>query len=296
MSSLTVNGVEIAYELDGPTGGPVVMLIHGLGMPLSAWPPELAKRLRAEGFRLLMFDNRDIGRSQLLDHLGTPNLTWTWLRRRIGLTVSPPYRLEDLAHDAAALLDALEVEAAHIVGCSMGGMIAQLLAIHHRGKVQSMTNIMSTTGNRSLPHPRPDVRRQLLRGPPSSRRADRIAHSKKIWRMIGSPAFPIPEAELDATLARIYDRGMPRSGLLRQMLAVIAAPSRVPLLRALDVPTLVVHGDQDPLVPLACGADIAASVPAGRLEVIKGMGHDLPAPVLAPIANLIATHVREAAS
>lgn len=294
MPTVVANGLTLAYERYGSPNNPQVVMIQGLGMPSTGWPVEFIERLVAEGLSLLTFDNRDIGRSELLTESGVPNLLMQILKKRVGLSVNAPYQLTDMMRDTDALLDSLRIDSAHVVGVSMGGMIAQSLAIHAPQRVKSLTSIMSTTGNPRLPGPTRAVGHHLISRPGTGADEDVIAFGLKTWRLIGSPAYPRTESELRAFLERNRERGVTAAGTARQMLAIMAAPSRVDQLRGLRVPGLVIHGDSDPLVPLACGLDTANALMDGTLEVVPGMGHDLPPPLFAQLVTWIATHVRKA--
>jgi len=292
MPSVNSNGVEIAYELHGNAAGPVLLLVQGLGMPLAGWPPMLIDALAAEGFRVIVFDNRDAGRSQQLSEFGLPNVAIQALRRAVGLRVRAAYQLDDMARDAIGLLDALGVDAAHVVGVSMGGMIAQLVAIDAPARVASLTSIMSTTGNRRLPGATRRVSQFLMRGPRGQGREARLEYHRALWRLIGSPDYPLGEDELERFLQRIFERGMSETGSGRQLLAIMAAPNRVPRLRQVTTPTLLIHGKADPLVPIAGSYDMAAAIPHAEMVAIEGMGHDLPAALIPRIAGHITRHVR----
>lgn len=292
MPTVLSNNVEIAYEDFGRRGDPAVLMVMGLGLPCSAWPPELIDMLVAEGLRVVIFDNRDIGLSQRFDHAGTPNLLIESLRHAIGLRIRAPYELTDMMRDSAGVLDALEINSAHVVGVSMGGMIAQLLAIHESSRVRSLTSIMSTTGNRQLPRASRKVARHIIRGPRSKTSAGRLEYYRKLLWLIGSPDYRPDPAEVDARLERVFSRGMSPASTARQATAIFAAGSRVQQLRQLDVPTLVIHGEDDPLVRVECGHDTAASIPGAKLTTIPGMGHDLPQPLWPRFTELIAGHVR----
>jgi pimeloyl-ACP methyl ester carboxylesterase len=287
MPQSVVNGINIAWEQAGPESGPVICLVHGLGMPLTAWPAELLDGLVLRGYRIIVMDNRDIGQSQLMSQFRTPNFIISGLRRKMGLKVHAPYRLEDMAADTAALLRSLDVQRAHVVGVSMGGMIAQLLAIHEPGLVASLTSIMSTSGNRSLPGPDPEVARHIFSRPVSRSKEDRVAFNLKTWRMISSPGYPSDEADKREFILRNLERGVTAAGIGRQTLAIMAAPSRVTQLRQVKVPSLVIHGREDRLVKVTCGEDTARSIPGCRLHVFPGMGHDLPVPLIDTFAELI---------
>jgi len=287
MPHSVVNGIKIAWERHGPESAPVICLIHGLGMPLTAWPEALIENLVGRGYGVITFDNRDIGQSQLMSEHGVPNIILNGLKRRFGLPVNAPYQLDDMAADTAALLRSLGVLRAHVVGVSMGGMIAQLLAIHEPDMAASLTSIMSTSGSRYLPHPDPEVSRHIFSRPASRSREDRVAFNLKTWRLISSPAYPSEESERRDFIMRNIDRGVTAEGIGRQTLAIMAAPGRVPLLRRLSVPSLVIHGREDRLVRVECGEDTARAIPGSRLHIFPGMGHDLPAPLIDQFARLI---------
>jgi pimeloyl-ACP methyl ester carboxylesterase len=286
------NGIDIAYEEHGDAGNPVLLLVQGLGMPLAAWPPAMIEGLVAEGFRVVTFDNRDIGRSQLMKEMKLPNMLWQTLRRKVGMKVKAPYQLSDMMRDVTGLLDALNIDAAHIVGVSMGGMISQLLAMHEPQRVKSLTLIMSSTSKRKLPGPGKAVTRHVMRGPKAPTDQARLAYHWKLWRLIGSPGYRLSDEELRGFLNRVFERGMTAAGTARQTLAIFAAPSRVTDLNKLAVPTLVIHGDSDPLIPVECGKDIANAIPGARIEIIEGMGHDLPVALNDRLNRLITRHAK----
>lgn len=290
MPNSIVNGIDIAWERHGCETDPVICMVHGLGMPLTAWPAALIQDLVGRGYCVITMDNRDIGQSQLMSQYGVPNIVLNGLKRKFGLHVNAPYRLDDMADDTAALLRELGVERAHVVGVSMGGMIAQLLAIHEPDLVASLTSIMSTSGNRHLPGPDSEVARHIFSRPVSRSKEDRLAFSMKTWRMISSPAYTSDPVEREAFILRNMERGVTAAGIGRQTLAIMAAPSRVRQLRKLNVPSLVIHGREDRLVRVACGEDTAHSIPGAKLHVFPGMGHDLPEPLLDHFAGLIAAN------
>ncbi len=291
---LQANGIQIAHEALGPDDAPVILLIHGLGVPLSGWPQALLDNLVASGFRVVMLDNRDIGRSQRLDHLPAPNVAFEFLRGRIGLSIRAPYQLQDMMQDVVAALDALHIEKAHVVGASMGGMISQLLAIHAPQRVRSLTSIMSTTGRRTLPGPRAEVRQHLLRRPRNATPEELMEYGIKTWKLIGSPGYPKTREQIEDFLRRVYDRGVTSDGVTRQLLAIMASPDRVSALAGVTLPSLVLHGDQDPLVPLACGTDTAMQLANATMHVYPGMGHDLPEALIDDIAARISEHASRA--
>jgi pimeloyl-ACP methyl ester carboxylesterase len=288
------NGINLEYETFGDRGAPPIVLIMGLGAQLVLWPDELCGALADAGHYVVRFDNRDVGLSTKLETPRRVRLVRAALASRLGFKVRAPYTLDDMAHDTVGLLDALELRRAHVVGASMGGMIAQIVAARHPQRVDSLTLIMSTSGNPRLPQARLDLQLRLVRRPLAGDRETLIRHSMDLWRAIGSPQFPAGDEVLRAKVERSYDRSSYRHGLARQTLAIIASGSRVPLLRRITAPTLVIHGAEDPLVPVAAGHDLAQHIPGARLSIIPGMGHDLPAPLLPTFSRLIVQHAKEA--
>ena len=268
-------------EVHGPTDAEPLLLIMGLGMQLIAWREGLVEQLVARGFRVIRFDNRDVGLSQRFEQLGKPSLVWQGLRYWARLPVQAPYALRDLAGDCAALLDALGIHSAHVCGASMGGMVAQRLALEHPARVRSLVLMMTTSGARQLPGPTPAARAALLGRPRAPTAEAMLEHYMKLFRTIGSPAYPAPEADLRAMLAQSLRRGGLNSaaGVTRQLTAIAADGDRTPLLGRIRVPTQVIHGQADPLVPLACGRQLAQVIAGARLDAVEGMGHDLPAPL-----------------
>ena len=263
MTTINANGIDIAYEVHGRDDDPAMLLIQGLGMPLSGWPTEFVDRVVSHGFRAILFDNRDIGRSQLFEAERPPSVILQLLKKRIGLPTRAPYRLHDMARDAECLLDELGIESAHVVGVSMGGMIAQLLAIHCPGRVASLTSIMSTTGDTRLPGADKAVQRHMLKGPAEPTREARLQYQLVLWRLIGSPEYPTPEERRREWLQRHFERGLTADGIARQMLAIVATPDRTDELKKLRVPTLVIHGEDDTLVPVECGHATASAIAKG---------------------------------
>ena len=288
------NGLSLEVEDTGPGGTrEPVLLVMGLGMQLTAWPDDLVQALVAAGHRVVRFDNRDIGRSEYLDQLGVPNLLWATLRQRVGLPVHAPYTLHDLAADALGVLDALGIARAHIVGASMGGMIAQRVALRAPARVATLTSLMSSSGARYLPGPRPRVVQVMLGRPTDLGEAAVLEYYVRLFQAIGSPAFPTPEPELRRQiLASVRRGGYHPAGSARQLAAMAADAGRADELRAIARPTLVVHGQDDPLLPVACGEDTARRIPGARLVTIPGMGHDLPPPVVARILDALLPHLR----
>lgn len=275
---------------------PVVLLIMGLGMQLTAWPPALVQGLLDAGYRVIRFDNRDAGLSQKFEALGKPNMLWSGLKFRLGWRIQPPYSLQDMAADALGVLDALQIDKAHVVGASMGGMIAQRLALLVPGRVLSLSSIMSSSGARGLPEASPQVTRVLLSRPAGKGLEAAIDHSVRVFNTLGSPGFPMPGDTLRDRVAAAARRSFYPVGVLRQMVAVVADRSRADALAGITAPTLVVHGKADPLVPFACGEDTARRIPGARLLGIDGMGHDLPPGVVDRLLASLIPHLDAANS
>jgi pimeloyl-ACP methyl ester carboxylesterase len=291
MPSLTANGIRIAFDTAGDPKAVPLLLISGLGLQLTSWPDEFVEGLVDLGFYVIRFDNRDCGLSTKFEAAGIPNLGMAWLKSKLGLRLHPPYRLEDMADDAIGVLTALGVARVHVVGISMGGMIGQLVAAKFPSRVLSLTSIMSSSGRRGLPGPTREVRRMLLRRPPPQADIESaIDHGVGVLQTIASPAYPTPEKQLRRRVARALRRNYCPGGTQRQMFAVAASGDRSPQLRTIAAPTLVIHGAADPLVPLACGVDTAHAIPGARLEVVQGMGHDLPSQLLERLLALIDAH------
>lgn len=294
---IRANNIDIEIEDTHPgdaTGRPVVLLIMGLGMQLIAWPPAMVQAIADAGFRVVRFDNRDIGLSQHFDHLGSPSLLWEGLKFRMGWRIRPPYSIEDMAADTVGVLDALQIGKAHVVGVSMGGMIAQRVAVLAPSRVISLTSIMSSSGARGLPEASPAVARVLLSRPAGRGVQAAIDHTVKLLKAIGSPGFPMDDAEIREKVAAAAQRSFHPQGVLRQMVAVAADGARASALARVTAPTLVVHGQTDPLVPMACGQDTARRIPGARFESIEGMGHDLPPGVVERLLVLLIPHFKAA--
>ncbi len=272
---IRANGIQVEVEDSGDVSRPPVLLVMGLGMQLIAWPQALVDALVDAGYRVIRHDNRDIGLSQHFDELGVPNLALAAIKHKLGMRLHPPYTLIDMAKDALGVLDALAIPQAHVVGVSMGGMIAQRMAIAAPGRVLSLTSVMSSSGARRLPSAEPRVLRAMLGRPANASHEAAIDHTTALFRLIGSPGFPLPEAELRERVRLSVARSHHPAGISRQMLAVVA-DDRASALPKLRCPTLVVHGKADPLVPFACGEDTASRIPGAQLVGVEGMGHDLP--------------------
>jgi pimeloyl-ACP methyl ester carboxylesterase len=283
MPQIRANGIDIEYESFGRTSDPLILMIMGLGAQLIFWPESLCHGLAAKGFRVVRFDNRDIGMSTHLDDCAAPDFRELFQEVTAGRTPKVPYSLSDMADDALGLMSAIGVERAHIVGGSMGGMIAQLIAIHNPDKTKSLTSIMSTTGRRDLPQGDPAALAQLAKGPASSRREDLIENGVNVRHALAGPGFPSTETEIRALVERVVDRApYDPAGVARQWAAVVAASPRNAVLNSVRCPALVLHGDSDPLFPVAAAKDTADSIPSAKLVIVPGMGHGVPES-LAPI-------------
>lgn len=289
---VVANGIGIEVDDQGPADGEPLLLIMGLGMQLIGWPDELVQQLVARGFRVIRLDNRDAGLSQGFDELGTPNLALAGLRYSLRLAAKSPYSLKDMAADSLGVLDALGLQQAHVCGASMGGMIAQHLAVRHPTRVKSLTLIMTTTGARNLPQPGLRVRGALLSRPSGNSPEAVVAHLSRVFSIIGSPAYPPDAARLQERLRASVARAWRPAGTARQLAAVMADGDRSILVRNLRVPTRVIHGESDPLVPVAAGRELARLIPGAEADFIPGMGHDLPTQLLPRIAQGIADNAR----
>ncbi len=282
------NGLQIEVDVQGPADAEPVLLVMGLGMQLVAWPDELVAELVARGFRVIRFDNRDVGLSDGHDHLGMPGMVGPMLRYALRLPVRAPYKLRDMADDAVGVLDALGIPAAHVCGASMGGMIAQQMAVRHPKRVKSLTLIMTTSGARHLPQASLRVRQALLARPRSKAVADVVAHLERLIHTIGSPGYRPERARLRDRLEASVRRAYRPAGTVRQLLAIVADGDRTPLLQQIRQPTRIIHGADDPLVPPDAGRHLASQIAGATLDLVPGMGHDLPLPLLPRIADGIA--------
>jgi len=274
MPIANVDDVTLCYETHGRRGDPTIVLIRGLGTQLIEWPPALIEGFVKEGFEVVVFDNRDAGLSTEMT----------------GAAGKPPYRLEDMANDVVGLLGRLRVERAHILGISMGGMIAQHVAIGHADRARSLISLMSSTGNPDLPMPAPEIRARLVESADTPEAL--IALNAENRAVFGSPAYPESLEERLAAARRAYERSYRPDGVARQMQAVIADGSRVARLHSLSLPTLVIHGADDPLIPVAAGRDTAAVIPGARLEIVPGMGHNIPDALAPRIVDIVVGFVR----
>lgn len=267
-----VNGIELAYQEVGDASAEPLLLIMGLAMQMLAWDEEFCAMLAERGFRVVRFDNRDIGHSTKLEAAGPPGRADVLLGRRR----SAAYLLSDMADDTTGLMDHLGIESAHLVGVSMGGMIAQTVAIRQPQRVRSLVSMMSSTGNRWLGMPTWKAMGTLFARPKPGRDAA-IEQAVRTFQIIGSPAYPMDVPRFRERAGRSYDRSHSRAGVARQLHAIIASGDRTAALRKLQVPATVLHGDSDPLIRPAAGRATARAIPGARLRIFEGMGHDLPA-------------------
>jgi pimeloyl-ACP methyl ester carboxylesterase len=293
LPAIDANGITLVYETHGNPKHEPLLLIAGLGLQLSDWPDEFCEVLAAEGFYVIRFDNRDSGLSTKMEEFGKPDLALALVKSMFFMPLLSGYTLYDMAKDALGLLDALGIGKAHIVGSSMGGMIAQIVAATRPDRSFTLTSIMSTSGRAGLPGPTLAAHNALLSRPDNPRSIDSVVeHFVRAFRVLGSPGYPIPDSLLRRRVLASVRRGFHPRGTSRQFMAVAASGDRVALLTTVRAPTLVIHGTDDPLVPIACGRDTANWVPGAILHEVEGMGHDLPPGLDEELAVLIAAHCR----
>jgi pimeloyl-ACP methyl ester carboxylesterase len=283
------NGIEIAYQEVGDPDGDPLLLVMGLGTQMLGWDEEFCELLADRGFRVVRFDNRDIGHSTMLEGAGVPKRADLFLGRR----ATAPYLLSDMAADTIGLMDRLEIESAHVVGASMGGMIGQTLAIEHAGRVRSLVSIMSTTGSRRVGTPTLKAFGIMLAKAPRGRDAY-IERIVKTFEVVGSPSYPMDEPRFRELAGRMYDRSHNPKGVLRQMHAITASGDRTRALRKLRLPVTVIHGTRDPLVRPSGGRATARAIPNARRRIVEGMGHDLPRALWPIFADEIADNAARA--
>ncbi|HVS12995.1 MAG TPA: alpha/beta hydrolase [Thermoanaerobaculia bacterium] len=293
MPRAAVQGIELEYECFGDQGASPIVLIMGFAAQMIFWDEGFCRALAQRGFRVIRFDNRDVGRSTKVDHLGTVNLATALFAQQMGRSITPPYTLDDMADDVVGLLDALGLDSAHVCGASMGGMIAQVVAYRHPQRARSLISMMSTTGDPSLPQAEPSVTAILLEPAPLDREGY-ARHSVEVWRALSGPGFPYDEEAVRERARRAFDRGIYPRGIVRQLTAILAHGSRRERLRGVRAPSLVIHGEDDRLVPVAGGHDTARAIAGSRLVLIPGMGHDLPRPAWPRLVEEIAGHARRA--
>lgn len=291
MPAITANDIKITYERFGDPSAPTVLMIMGLGGQLTMWTDKLVDDLVAGGYHVITFDNRDIGLSHHHSGEKTPNIVRQMLLRRIGVKIKTPYELRDMAHDTIGLMDALNLDQVHLVGISMGGMIGQHVAAIAPERIASLTAIMTTTGNPKLPRPSRHIMQAMLRrGPQPTTRDAIIDQSVRNFGVIGTPGEDQNTNGMRERITRSFDRSYNPAGVLRQMSAIVAAGDFRKYTRSIKAPTLVIHGNRDPLVPIEGGYEIARLVRGARMEVIDGMGHDVPPRFLPQITKLMLDH------
>ena len=284
MPQALANGIQLEYETFGSQEGRPLLLTMGLGAQMILWDDAFCGALADRGHYVVRYDNRDVGLSTKFEDAGTPDLIPMMLDP--GSAPAPAYTVDDMADDGVGLLDALGLESAHICGASMGGMIVQTMALRHRERVRSMTSIMSTTGNKELPPADPAVAGRLVMDPPQGRE-EAIDRTVETFKIIGSPGFDFDEVAVRDKASRSYDRCFLPSGQARQLAAILSQPNRIAQLQKLDLPTLVVHGEADPLVSVEGGKETAAVIPGAELWLVEGMGHDLPKAIQGELVDRI---------
>ena len=290
---LKLVGVELDYAVRGPDTGIPLLLIMGLGMQRVAWPDSLLDALVARGARCITYDNRDVGNSTRYEAYGVPALPTSIFARLFRRRLRLPYSLADIADDGAALLHHLGVERAHVVGISMGGMIAQHFAHRHPQHTSSLTLMCTSSGRVGLPPPRAPVMRQLLKRPRRAVSTDEaVTYMVDLLRIIGSPGYPMDAANIGSRSRAALKRATSGNGMTRQLAAILNDGDRSELLRHLKSPTLILHGSADPMVPIAHGLDLARKIRGARMERIEGWGHDLPDALADTLADLVIGHVR----
>ena len=293
MPNVMANGIQIEYDTFGDSSFPALLLVAGNGAQLIFWEVEFCELLAKKCFFVIRFDNRDAGLSTKFKEAGIPDFPAAIKAAMEGKPVESAYSLDDMADDAVGLLNALGIEKAHICGVSMGGMIAQVIAYRHPKHVLSLTSIMSMTGNPDLPQGKPDALAAVLAPAPAERKAY-VEHMMNVWRRIWSPGFPFEEKRARTFIENSYDRSYYPQGMTRQNIALIANGDRRPSLSTIAVPTLVIHGADDPLIPVEGGKDTARVIPGAKLFIISGMGHDMPKGVWAEIADAISENAAQA--
>ncbi len=288
-TTVKANNIEIVYDTFGESSAPPLLLIMGLSSQMIFWDEAFCQELARRGYWVIRFDNRDVGLSTKFDEAGVPDLMQLMMKVQQGEAVEAPYTLLDMAADAIGLLDALEIDTAHIVGASMGGMIAQTIAINYPERIRTLTSIMSSTNHPDLPQPEPDAISILITPPPSDRE-EYVEYSVKTWELLNGPKFPLDEKLIRERSVLAYDRCYNPAGSGRQLAAILASGNRREELKKVNVPSLIIHGDADPLVPLDGGKDTANSIPGAELLIIEGMGHNIPAEVAPKIIDAITRH------
>lgn len=286
MPKIIANNIEIEYDTFGDPSSNPLLLIRGLGSQMISWEEEFCELLVNHGFYVIRFDNRDVGLSTKFEEAGVPDIMKLVIAAQRGEKIESPYTLEDMADDAIGLLDALKIDKAHICGASMGAMIVQAIEVRYPSRVLSLTSIMGSTGNFDLLQPKQEAMKVVMTPAPTEREAC-IEESVKRWRVLYGTGFPFDEERRRKMAARAYDRSFYPEGFARQLAAVLASGNRRPTLASIKVPTLVIHGGDDPLVPVEGGKDTAEAIPGAELLIIDGMGHSLPPETWSQIVDAI---------
>jgi pimeloyl-ACP methyl ester carboxylesterase len=292
---LMANNLRLAYDEFGDASHPAIILIMGLGTQMIAWPVPFCESLAEQGFRVIRFDNRDIGLSQKIEPKRKVSILQIIMKQRLRIPFHVPYRLRDMAKDTIGLIDALGLQKVHWVGASMGGMIAQLLAAEYPERTLSLTSIMSTTGNPDLPKVSLKVSKQMINRPSAEDQEAYLKHAMATWAIIGSPDYPPSKEDLSAKILNSLNRSYYPKGYLHQMAAIIENGDRRGVLRKIKAPTLVIHGKADVLVPVEGGIDTAENIPNAELKLISGMGHDLPKELIPRFSRYIGEHIQKSA-
>jgi pimeloyl-ACP methyl ester carboxylesterase len=289
---VAVNNLHINYDSFGDTSHPAILLIMGLATQMIYWDEQFCKLLASQGYWIIRFDNRDNGKSTWLDSLPAPSsvalLTNAVFKRPLGAA----YLLSDMMKDTLGLLDVLHIESAHIIGASMGGMIAQELAINHPQRVKSLTSIMSTTGDKKLPKPSAAFSFKMLRPPPKDINKA-VTYGIHVWRLIHGEHYPFDQQKVLGLIKRALQRGFNPAGNARQLAAILDSPDRTAALHTLNVPSLILHGEDDPLVPVACGVATANAIPNANIKIYSGMGHTIPSQLYEDITSQILEHISD---
>jgi len=294
MPNVKANGIQIEYETFGDKSSPPILLIMGLGRQMVAWNDDFCQRLVDKGLYIVRFDNRDVGLSTKFEEAGVPDARAAVAASMQGQEIDAPYSLDDMADDAVGLLDALGIDRAHICGASMGAGITQTIGFRHPARVLSLTSIMGSTGNPDLPQAKPEAMALLVAPAPEGREANIETAVKRTRVLWGSLPFDEEDMRLRAELE--YDRAFYPQGVTRQMIAVLAHGNRKPRLKTITAPTLVIHGAEDPLVPVEGGRDTAEAIPGAKLMIIDGMGHCLPRVIWPRVIDAITDHIKTAGS
>lgn len=287
-------GITVSYQDEGNKSHPTIIMIMGLGAQMTVWPDELYFGLVNKGFRVIRFDNRDVGKSSQLNQHGTPSILKTWLSTRLPIKNFLPYSLEDMSDDVIALMTVLNIKKAHVVGSSMGGMIAQILAANHRKKVLSMTNIMSSPQSPGLEKANFKMLIRLAKRPNRFNREAAIKYNIKLNRMIGSPKYPIDDSTLHQHATFHVDRGYNPEGFKRQLAAVTASGCRRHLLKQIKANTLIIHGSDDPVIPVSHSKELASHIKKHKVKIVQGMGHDFPPVLMKKLTKWISRHINKA--